>query len=302
MATTIYRVIKNALDHLVRQRLLSIATLIVMVMTLFAFGSLIVGNHILTSALNSIQNKIDISVYFKTDTPEDQILAIQQTLQQMSEVKSVNYVSRDQALQTFEQQHANDPTIAQALNQLGTNPLSASLNIKANNPSDYPQIADYLNSTSVSGLVENVSYNQNQTVINRLAAIINISREAGIILTIVLAFAATLIAFNTILLAIYSNREEVEIMRLVGASNAFIRGPYVVEGVIYGIIAAVISLAILAPVIYVISPSMQVFIPGFDLRQYFGSSLFAIFIYEAAFGSVIGIISAMIALRKYLNK
>ncbi len=281
---------------------MSVATLVVMVMTLFAFGSLIVGNHILTSALNSIQEKIDISVYFKTTTPEDQILNIQKTLQQMSQVKSVQYISNAQALQIFEQQHANDPTISQALNELGTNPLSASLNIKANNPNDYPVIANYLNGSQVSGLVENVSYNQNQLVIKRLAEIINISREAGLILTIILAFAATLIAFNTILIAIYSNREEVEIMRFVGASNTFISGPYIIEGVVYGIVAAVISLFILTPIVFVISPYMQVFIPGFSLQQYFVGSLFLLFLYEIAFGSVIGIISGMIALRRYLKK
>ncbi|MDE2096777.1 MAG: ABC transporter permease [Patescibacteria group bacterium] len=278
------------------------ATLVVMVMTLFAFGSLIVGNHILTSALNSIQEKIDISVYFKTTTPEDQILNIQKTLQQMSQVKSVQYISNAQALQIFEQQHASDPTISQALNELGANPLSASLNIKANNPNDYPVIASYLNSSQVSGLVENVSYNQNQLVIKRLAEIINISREAGLILTIILAFAATLIAFNTILIAIYSNREEVEIMRFVGASNTFISGPYIIEGVVYGIVAAVISLLILTPIVFVISPYMQVFIPGFSLQQYFVGSLFLLFLYEIIFGSVIGIISGMIALRRYLKK
>ncbi len=302
MATAIYRIIKHALEHLWRQRLLSVATLVVMVMTLFAFGSLIVGNHILTSALNSIQEKIDISVYFKTTTPEDQILNIQKTLQQMSQVKSVQYISNAQALQIFEQQHANDPTISQALNELGTNPLSASLNIKANNPNDYPVIANYLNGSQVSGLVENVSYNQNQLVIKRLAEIINISREAGLILTIILAFAATLIAFNTILIAIYSNREEVEIMRFVGASNTFISGPYIIEGVVYGIIAAVISLLILTPVVFVISPYMQVFIPGFSLQQYFIGNLVLLFLYEIIFGSVIGIISGMIALRRYLKK
>lgn len=302
MATAIYRIIKHALEHLWRQRLLSVATLVVMVMTLFAFGSLIVGNHILTSALNSIQEKIDISVYFKTTTPEDQILNIQKTLQQMSQVKSVQYISNAQALQIFEQQHASDPTISQALNELGANPLSASLNIKANNPNDYPVIASYLNSSQVSGLVENVSYNQNQLVIKRLAEIINISREAGLILTIILAFAATLIAFNTILIAIYSNREEVEIMRFVGASNTFISGPYIIEGVVYGIVAAVISLLILTPIVFVISPYMQVFIPGFSLQQYFVGSLFLLFLYEIIFGSVIGIISGMIALRRYLKK
>lgn len=290
------------MEHLWRQRLLSVATLVVMVMTLFAFGSLIVGNHILTSALNSIQEKIDISVYFKTTTPEDQILNIQKTLQQMSQVKSVQYISNAQALQIFEQQHASDPTISQALNELGTNPLSASLNIKANNPNDYPVIANYLNGSQVSGLVENVSYNQNQLVIKRLAEIINISREAGLILTIILAFAATLIAFNTILIAIYSNREEVEIMRFVGASNTFISGPYIIEGVVYGIVAAVISLLILTPIVFVISPYMQVFIPGFSLQQYFIGNLVLLFLYEIIFGSIIGIISGMIALRRYLKK
>ena len=281
--------------------MISVATLTVMLLALLVFSSLIIFNVVAVSALNSIQEKIDISVYFKTTAPEDEILRIKQSLEGLNEVKNVNYVSRDRALEIFKEKHASDAAITQAVNELETNPLEASLNIKANDPGNYSVIASYLNNDSLKDYVDKVSYAQNQVVIDRLASIINVSRQAGVGLTAILAIVAVLVVFNTILLAIYSNRESIEIMRLVGASNMFIRGPYIIEGIIYGTISATLCMTILFPVVYFISPYVKIFIPDMNLLSYFTSHFFQLFAYQLLFGVGIGIISSFIAIRRYLR-
>lgn len=301
MATSLYRIIKHGFQNFWRHRLLSVATLFIILLALLVFEGLIIFNQISDQAFNTIQSKIDITVYFKTTASEDDILNVQSQLENLSEVSGVQYISQAQALTIFESEHQGDQTIAQAIQQLGTNPLEASLNITAKDPSNYSEIATYLEDPSLSNLVDNVSYQQNQTVIDRLAKIVNIGREAGLALTIIFAGLAILVAFNTILLAIYSNREEIEVMRLVGASNSFIRGPFIVEGIIYGTIAAVLSVAIGAPLVYLASPYIAVFIPGMNLIGYFVSNIFQIFGYEWLFGIAIGVVSGLVAIRRYLK-
>lgn len=299
MATSLYRIIKHGFQNFWRHRLLSIATLFVIFLALMVLEGLIVFNVIAGQAFDTLQNKIDISVYFKTTTAENDILNIQTQLEALSEVKSVQYISQAQALSIFESEQGSQ--ISQAIQQLGENPLEASLNIQANNPSQYSQIASYLESPALSGMIDNISYQQNQVVIDRLAKIVNIGRDVGLGMTLIFGLLAVLVAFNTILLAIYSNREEIEVMRLVGASNSFIRGPFIVEGMIYGTIAAVVSVAIGFPLVYLSSPYVAIFIPGMNLIGYFTSHILEIFGYELLFGVVIGVFSGLIAIRRYLR-
>ncbi len=301
MVTTFYRILKNGFQNFWRQRLTTVATLTVMLLAILAFLGLLVSNVVAEAALNSIQEKIDVSVYFKTSAPEDEILRLKKSLEGLGEVKNVEYISRDMALQIFKERHIEDTTITQAVDELADNPLSASLNIKAKDPEQYSVIASYLKSNSLDQYVDKVSYAENQEVIDRLASIIRISRQAGLILTIVLAVVAVIVVFNTILLAIYSNKEGIEIMRLVGASNMFIRGPYIVEGAIYRTLSAVLGTAVFLPVTYFVSPYLKFFIPSVDLAQYFLSNILILFSYQLLFGIGIGIISSLIAVRRYLK-
>ena len=301
MLTAIHRLIKYGIQTFWRQRLLSIATMVVILLALLVFEGLIISGVIANTAINSIQDKIDISIYFKTAASEDEMLRIKSNLEQMIEVKSVEYVSRDEALESFRERHKDDATISQAVEELEENPLSASLNIKAEDPGKYSIIANYLN-TNVSGdLAEKITYNENQVVIDRLASIIKVSRQVGLLAALFLTIVAILVAFNTILLGIYSNRDEISIMRLVGASNIYVRGPFVVMGVIYGLITAVISIALVAPIIWFAAPYVKLFIPAMDLREYFTSHFFLLVLYQMLFGIGIGVISSFIAIRRYLR-
>ncbi|MDP3991481.1 MAG: permease-like cell division protein FtsX [Candidatus Colwellbacteria bacterium] len=301
MLTAIHRLIKYGIQTFWRQRLLSIATMVVILLALLVFEGLIISGVIANTAINSIQDKIDISIYFKTATSEDEMLRIKSNLEQMTEVKSVEYVSRDEALESFRERHKGDVTISQAVEELEENPLSASLNIKAGDPSKYSIIANYLNNNVSGDLVEKITYNENQVVIDRLASIIKVSRQVGLLAALFLTIVAILVAFNTILLGIYSNRDEISIMRLVGASNIYVRGPFVVMGVIYGLITAVISIALVTPVVWFAAPYVKLFIPAMDLREYFTSHFFLLVLYQLLFGIGIGVISSFIAIRRYLK-
>lgn len=301
MVTTLYRIIKYGLQGFWRNRLLSIATILVMVITLFVFFNLIIFNVLTNSAISILKDKIDISVYFQTDVPEDDILKVKRSLGSLSEVKSIEYVSRDQALMLFQQRHEGDETITKALEVLEENPLSASLNIKARDPRDYPAIAAYLNNEGLEGLVDQVTYNENQLVINRLATIVSTAKKGGIALTAILSLVAVLVALNTIILTIYSTRDEISVMRFVGASNKFIHGPYIVQGVLYGGIAAFLSLIIIVPLLSFASPYVRVLMPEVNLLGYFYGNMFKLLSYQLLFGVALGAISSILAVRRYLK-
>lgn len=301
MLTTLFRIIKYGFLGFWRNGWLSMTTLSILILALLVFEGMLIFNVLTKTALTSLQDKIDISIYFKTNTPEDEILKTKKSLETLSEIKVIEYISRDKALESFKSRHQDDPTIAQSLNELEDNPLLASLNIKAHNSKEYAIIADYLDKASFKGWFEKITYAQNAVVIERLSKIIDTTEKGGLILIIFLTFIAVIVIFNTIRLAIYSNREEIGIMRLVGASNSFIRGPYVVEGIIYGLIAGIISIIIAAPIIYFISPYLKIFIPEINLWSYFGLNFFILLSYQLLFGVSLGIISSSIAVRKYLR-
>jgi cell division transport system permease protein len=299
--TTLFRIIKYGLQGFWRNGWLSTTTLFVMILTLLAFIGLMLFNVLTNTALTSLQGKIDISVYFKTAASEDDILSAKSSLESLAEVKKIEYISRDQALEIFKNRHRDNPTISQALEELKTNPLNASLNIKARDPKEYAVIAGYLEGEPLKALIEKVTYAQNAVIIERLDKIIKTGEQAGLILTIVLTLAAVLVTFNTIRLAIYSNREEIGIMRLVGASNRFTRGPYIVEGIIYGLSAGFLSILMAAPAVYLVSPYINVFIPEIKLWGYFISNLVKLLGYQILFGVGLGIVSSWIAVRRYLR-
>jgi len=301
MFTTLLRLIKYGIQSFKRSALTSVATIIVMVIALVFFEGLIIFNVVTDTAIKSLQDKIDISVYIKTNVSEDKIFEFKQSLESLEEVRITEYISRDRALEIFEERYKDNPTISQALIELGSNPLFASLNVKAHNPEDYAFIASHLTKDAFKDIIEKITYTDSQTAIERLNSIASTAERAGFALTIFLAVTAALVIFNTIRLAIYANREEISIMRLVGASDIFINGPYIVQAIIFAILAAIASIVITAPFINLSSPYVTSFIAEMNLHDYFYSHIFILFMYQLLFGIVLGIVSGMIAVRRYLK-
>jgi len=301
MLTTLSRVIKYGLVGFWRNGWLSTATIAIVFLVLVGFGGLLMFNSLANIVLADIQDKIDISIYFKVDAPEDRILEVQRALESLPEVKEVEYVSRDVALETFREQHKDDPTVSQALEALDENPLAAAINIKARELKDYEAIAGYLDKESYKDITDKISYAQNIGVIDRLKSIKSTVEQGGLLLIIFISLVAALIIFNTIRLAIYSNREELAVMRLVGASNFFIRGPYMIEGIIYGVVGSVMSVAMVTIGVFYAAPYVKIFVPDINGWAYYLSNFFMFMSAQIFFGVGLGVISSYIAVRKYLK-
>lgn len=301
MFLTLSRVIKYGLQNFKRNGWLGIATIAIMTMALFVLQSLFIFNVVAETAVSAVQNKIDISVYFKNTTAEDSILSLKKSLENLTEVKKVEYVSAEQALTEFKTHYQENTVVSQAVEELGENPLLPSLNIKAFNPKQYAAISAYLGGESLKPLIEKVSYAQNQIVIERLNNIIETVKGGGVILTILATLIAVLVAFSAIQMAIYTNRETISVMRVVGASNSLIRGPYIVEGILNGIAAGILSLILMFPLVFYASPYLVKFIPQINLLNYFSQNFVYLLFCQLLFGVVLGVFSSFVAVRRYLK-
>jgi len=295
------RIIKYGFQSFVRNGLLSSATIAVMTLTLLLCAGLIIFGSAGKTVLSNLQSKIDISVYFKNNVSENQILAIKKNLEKLDEVDSIDYISQDDALAIFKERHNDDKIILQSLEELGYNPLNASLNIKAKNPKSYEGIANYLEKEVSPEFIDKINYSQNHLIIERLTKIIDTVRNAGLILALVLSLIAFLVTFNTIRLAIYSNRESIGIMRLVGANSSLIRGPYIVQGFIISLASTILSMIVLVPIVYGVARYVNNFMPEFNIVHFYWSNFFYLFSIQFLVGLVLGIISSIIAIRKYLR-
>lgn len=288
---------------------MSLSSVLVMVVTLTVIGSIIFLGAILKSSLQEIQAKVDINVYMETEALEGDILQLKTVLENLPEVEFVAYTSRDQALSNFRERHKNDQVILQSLEELdGQNPLSAILNIKAKQPSQYEGIARFLedrkSSDQLSGvsLIKDINYFKNKIAIDRLSRIIESSERLGFVITILLVILSILITFNTLRLAIYISREEIGVMRLVGASPFYIRGPFIIIGMMYGVVAGLLTLIIFYPATLWLGNTTENFFIGINVFDYYLANFGQIFLIIMGSGIIIGGISSYLAVMRYLKK
>lgn len=306
ITTNLKRVIRAGFFNFVRNGFVSLSSVFVMIVTLSVIGSLLIGSSLLNATLDELRTKVDLNVYFIPGVAEKDILAIQKTLQTLPEVQTVNYVSQDEALAEFTVRHETDQLTLQALAELEENPLGAVLNVKTKEPSQYKGVAEFLQGRNVLGaagtpVVDKVNYYQNKTAIDKLSRIIDSSQKLGLILIIALVVVSVLITFNTLRLVIYVSREEISVMRLVGASNFYVRGPFVITGVLYGVVAGIVTLIIFYPVLFWLGRFTENFFIGFNLFSYFTANFGQLFLVVIGSGIVIGAVSSFLAVRKYLT-
>ena len=295
------RVFKVGWTNFKRNSYLSFGTTGVMALVLMLFSGLMVVNFLSSTIIGSLEDKVDISVYFKNEASEGEIREVRQQLENFGPVAKVEYISRDQALEDFKQRHAGDALIQESLAELADNPLQASLNVKATDSSKYPSIVEFLEANKFRSLVDKINFYENEQVIKRVQSISNGMRNWGFLATMVLAVVAVLVTFNTIRLTIYNQRQEIEIMRLVGGSNWHIKAPYLVEGGLYGALAAAITIVIFYPVAYFVSPKVESLMPGVSLIGYFVSNGFQYIFLVAFIGILLGVASSFVAIRRFLK-
>lgn len=304
---TTQRIIKAGFVNFWRNGSVSLSAVFVMIVALFIIGSTLLVTAFLGTALKDLQDKIDVNIYLNAGVGETSIMALKAQIEALPEVKQVTYVSQDDALAAFRERHQDDHRITQALDEIGGNPLTAVLTVKAKEPSQYEGIAAFLSNTSDLSpgsnlsIVNKVNYNDNKVAIDRLAKIINGVKRLGGIITALMIALSILITFNTIRLAIFIARDEIGVMRLVGGSNKFVRGPFVVEGVLYGLVAGLLTLVLMYPITYWLRNITQAFYGGVDLLHYFVANFVQIFFVVLLSGVALGAVSSYLAVRKYLG-
>lgn len=298
---TISRTFKSGLQNFYRNGSLSVAAVSILTLALLIISIVIVLSISANLGLKYIQEKIDIRVYFKSNVEESQIMAFRSEVQKYKEVKSADYISKNKALDDFKANNAGKPDILKAIEAVDENPLLASVNIRAKNPEQYDLIAGSIENSAYKDDIASVNYQQYKLVIDRFNTTIKTIRKTGVFLFILFSLIAILITFNVIRMTIFNHGTEIEIMRLVGASNNFIRLPFVFEGIIYGCFAAVIAILLLFPIVKVVTPyvigSAYVNVIQADFVKYF----FLIFAVQLLAGTALGVISSLLAIRRYLK-
>lgn len=297
-----WRVIQVGLRNFGRNLWLSTAATAVMTVTL----SIVITSFFSTSALNAtiktVTDKIDVSIYLKDGVSQDQINKIKQTLFATGNVKAVDYVSKDQALKAYQAANKNNPTLLQAISET-SNPLPASLQVKSKDPRHLDSIAAAINQPDIKAAESDPpSYSGNRkATIDKIIRLSNFIKTAGLIASVMFIVISTLIIFNTIRMAIFTRRDEIEIMKLVGATKWFIRGPFIFEAALYGIIAAIIAVTLGYAVILAGLARLGSYVDVTSTVNFFRSYPALIVLVEMVIGVAIGAFSSLLAMSRYLK-
>ncbi len=314
--TNFKRIARTGFVNFWRNGFLSFAAIVVLTISLLSFGSIIFVGAFGRALIADVKEKVDINVYFTLGAPEQDILAVQADLKRLPEVASTTYISNDQVLVDFKKKWQDNTLIMQGLDEIGNNPFPATLNVKAKDPGQYASITQYLQNKNPSmsdgtPLIEKVNYEQNKLIIDRLSTIIPAVEKAGTILGVIMIFVAIIVVFNTIRLIVYTSKDEISVMKLVGASNIYVRGPLIVSGIMYGVISGLIAILCMAAFAYW-SDAVILRFAGVEiasnfelvvnvLSRYFIDNFGQIFSIIMGTGILLGGLSSYIAAKRYLK-
>jgi cell division transport system permease protein len=301
------RIFKTGFVQFWRNGMVSLSAVLVMITTLFVIGSVIFTNAFLTNFSIALKKKVDVNVYFVPSAFESEILDVKKSIESLPEVEYVEYLSREQVLENFKERHKNDERRLEGLLELNDNPFGATLNIKAKEPSQYEGIANFLEQnyptdvTDENGIVEAINYTDNKKSIDTLGQIIDSAERLGIILSIIFIAISIIIALNTVRLTMYISRDEIGVMKLVGANRRYISGPFIIIGAMYGVVSAILTLIIFWPITFWIGPITEKLFLDINIFEYYIYSFWEMFLIIFVSGIFIGAFSSFLAINRYLR-
>lgn len=300
---SLFRVTRFAIQSFWRNIWLSVVTVTIIVLLLLSATTLVGLQEIGNAVLNAVSDRIDVSLYFNRGVTEENVLFIREQISQFAEVKSVEYISAESALQYFMDEHKNDMLVTDALDQLSQNPLGPVLQVQATDINSYDMLLQNIKTLNLTNLVEDIDFQDRRLLISRLN---QLTQKATLVVTIVSTFfilISIMVVFNTIRLGIYSHREEVAIMKLVGATNWFTRMPFVFVGFLYALLSVVIFWILFIVVLNWLDPALSGFFSeiSFSPRAFFLSNFWTIALQQLIGLTIINTLSTSIALRRYLH-
>lgn len=300
------RIVNTGIVNFFRNMSLAIAAMAVMVVTLTIILLSIVVNTTLSGTIQQITNKIDVSVYLKDNVTTAQREQLMRNLEKQPNVASTSYLSKEQALEAYKKENIDNPQLLLAINQTD-NPLPATVRVQPKDLEKVNEIQAYLNKSEIKALQsEEPSYSgDRKEAIDKISHAANVLQKIGIAGVVLFAVISVLIIFNTIQMAIFNRRDEISIMRLLGAKTWYIRGPFVVESVIYGVVSGLISVFIINSLFVASSEALQASSLGLlDIKYantYFRDHFWLLLLLQLTIGVVIGAVSSIIATRRYLK-
>lgn len=300
---TVKRITKLGLVNFWRNRWLSLASALIMTLTLLIISLFVILALVIGKTSDTIKSKMDITVYFNDTTTTEEISALQQVLVNRSDVKQVSYTSKEEATKIWNETQKNQ-RLKEIAGQMDINPFPRSLAVKATDPSKLDSIAGIINTDTYKSIIHKVSYEDNKMLIDRLISMTSFTNKLGWIFSAVFIIISILVILNTIRLAIYSRKDEIEIMRLVGANDVFIKIPFIVEGVLYGLLACLLATLILWLGFLSILPLVNKhFDPGVavGIKTFYYSHIFSLFLLQLLIGVAVGIGASLFSIRKYLK-
>jgi cell division transport system permease protein len=298
MIDQIKRTIKYGLKIIVRDGEIFLTSVFILFLVISLISFLFIFRKTSEFLISSFKEKADISVYFKEETPEDEILKIKDEISKNPEIK-VEFISKEEALKEFEKRHKENQILMNALKEVGENPFLASLSIKAKEPNQYEELLSFLKEKE--SFIEKVDYSERKPLIERIFSLSSNLEKGGILISSVLILISIFVVFNTTRLSITNFKEEISIQRLVGASSWFIRGQFLVQGMIAGIFSALISLLIVFLSCYFLSPKISILFEGLNLLEIFSSNLGILILIQFSAGILLGSIPSLIAVRRFLK-
>lgn len=298
-----FRALRFSLQNIVRNVWLSVITMFLLFLTMLSITLVVSLNIVGSKVIGAVEQNVSVSFYFYDSASESDILAAQSYLQKMSAVDSVVYVSKDQALQDFSAAHKDDPEVLAALAELTDNVLPASLLVRAKSIADYQTIISQFEESDYISMVESTDFTDSKQVIDTMTHTVNRVYDIGIAVSIVFVLISVVVIFNAIRMTIYSHKEEVGIMQLVGATNGFIRAPFILDSVIFGCVAAAAVLILLYAGLYFTDATVSHFFAGynFSLLQFYTQHWPIVAPSEIIVAILISGISSTIAISRYLK-
>ncbi|PIT88011.1 MAG: hypothetical protein COU29_04360 [Candidatus Magasanikbacteria bacterium CG10_big_fil_rev_8_21_14_0_10_36_32] len=296
------RVIKFAFQEIGRNAGLSFMTVVILVLMLLSVNVLWTVDVVTKEAVGLVKEQINVSLYFKAEASDQEVSEVKRTLNSFPEVLEIKTQSREEVLESFQSRHQLSPEVLEALNELGDNPFGPTLVIKTREPEDYKKILQAMDVPEYDNLVEAKSYEGNEEGIEKIQNITNRIERLGFWLSLIFLIIAFLIIFNTVRVAIYTHRIEISIKRLVGASNWFIRGPYLVESFLFTVLSIAITAGLIYLALHWLDPYLLLVFPnGFSLTNYYNSHIFLIFGLQALAVLLLTSLSSLLAMRRQLK-
>ncbi len=297
------RIIAHAGQNMWRNASLALVTITILVLSLISVNALLAVRAATTAAVTAVNKQVDLSLFFEPAAPEKTITDIVAYLQAVPNVTSVEYTNPDQALAAFRARHANNDEILKSLDVLGENPLGALVVVHAGSAGDYPAIISLVQAQPWNTLIQQRSFEDKTQIASRVELLTSRARTGSIVLAILFSLIAIMIIFNTVRVAIYTQRDEIAIKKLVGATNGFIRAPFFVEGFVYVVIACAVVIGLLAATARVVDPFLGPLFSdgGFSLHTLFFAAPYELLVAETIIVLLLTWITSAFAMRRYLR-